>query len=74
MNSSLHSPSRLNRSQLAELSSTLGLIQVQHLLMNGTAEADRVAEPGSPAFDYGFTQADLLFQTLRAAQITQLAT
>lgn len=69
----LHSASRLNDDQLHASAGELGLFQVRHLLLQPDLAAERVAEPGSPAFDYGLTQSDLLMHSLRAAQISQLA-
>ena len=41
--------------------------------MQKELQADRVADPGSPAFDYGLTHSDLVVHSLRAAQIELLA-
>ena len=69
----LHQPSRLSTGELERSAVELGLQQVHQLLLVPDLAADRVAEPGTPAFDYGLTQADLLLQSLRAAQLSQLA-
>jgi hypothetical protein len=69
----LHQPSRLSPGELERSAVELGLRQVHQLLLVPDLAADRVAEPGTPAFDYGLSQADLLLQSLRAAQLPQLA-
>jgi hypothetical protein len=71
--SSLHSVSRLSRADLLRSSGELGLHQLKDLLMQKELQADRVADPGSPAFDYGLTHSDLVVHSLRAAQIELLA-
>ena len=70
---SLHDASRLDSDQLNISAGELGLYQVRSLLLQPDLVADRVAEPGTPAFDYGLTHSDLLMHSLRAAQIPQLA-
>ena len=72
MSSNLHGSSRLSDGRLSELSVACGLSQVQQLLLQSNRPADRVAEPGTPAFDYGLSQADLLLHSLRAAQLPRL--
>jgi hypothetical protein len=73
VSANLHGSSRLSACRLSELSIACGLSQVQQLLLQSDRPADRVAEPGTPAFDYGLSQADLLMHSLRAAQLPRLA-
>ena len=69
MTNDLNTKSSLNAEQLAELGTELALRQVQGLLLQQDLKQDRVAEPGSPAFAFGLTQAEMLLTSLRAAQL-----
>ena len=69
MTNDLNTKSSLNAEQLADLGTELALRQVQGLLLQQDLKQDRVAEPGSPAFAFGLTQAEMLLTSLRAAQL-----
>ena len=69
----LHSLSRLSLNDLERSASELGLHQLKGLLLRKELQADSVADPGSPAFDYGLTNSDLVLHSLRAAQVNLIA-
>lgn len=69
MTNDLNTKSSLDAEQLAALGAELALRQVQTMLLQQDLKQDRVAEPGSPAFAFGLTQAEMLLTSLRAAQL-----
>ncbi|AII50004.1 hypothetical protein KR52_12790 [Synechococcus sp. KORDI-52] len=69
----LHSLSRLSQNDLERSANELGLHQLKGLLLRKDLPADSVANPGSPAFDYGLTNSDLVLHSLRAAQVNLIA-
>ena len=69
MTNDLNTKSTLDAEQLAALGAELALRQVQTMLLQQDLKQDRVAEPGSPAFAFGLTQAEMLLTSLRAAQL-----
>ena len=65
----LNAKSTLEAEDLSALGTELSLRQIQNSLFEQNLQIGRVAEPGSPAFAFGVTQAEMLLTSLRAAQL-----
>lgn len=73
MKCSLNEPSLLSADDLGAIASELSLRQVHALLLTPQLQAERVMEPGTPAFDFGMTHGEMLLGSLRSAQLPLVA-